>query len=317
VRLGDRVPVSAGDDLAARIPRPATREALERAYSPSSCIGGDYRPFVTAYRVRSDAARADAIAAGGRWQRLRIGDAPLPALELCLPGPGPGSGPGPTAADAPEAGHPLLVFVHGGYWQELAAADSLFAAAACVRAGIAFAALDYALAPAATVEDIVAQCVRSVERLCGDAQALGVDPSRIVVAGSSAGAQLAAMVALARRERRPALRGLVLLSGVYELAPLVATSINDALGLDDARAKALSPLRQPLAGCPPALVTWGAIETDAFKAQSQVFADALRAAGTGCEDFETPARNHFDLVFDLLEPGTRLGRGTRAMLASG
>ena len=146
---------------------------------------------------------------------------------------------------------------------------------------------------------------------------LGIDRHNIVVAGSSAGAQLAAMVCLpvSWPGQVPACRtrAAVLVSGIYELEPLLATSINVALGLDAAAARALSPALHPLAGFPATVVCWGEIETEAFKVQSQEFAAALRAVGTPCEAFEVPGCNHFDVVLDLAEPRTLLGRHTLAL----
>jgi arylformamidase len=272
-------------------------EEREREYSPSSCIGGDYRPFVAAYRERSDAARA-ALA----WQRLAYGSGAAQGIELALPPERDGAAP-----------VPLLVFIHGGYWQELAAADSLFAAPACVQRGVAFAAIDYTLAPAATVAQIADECRAAFALLVQRAPALGIDAARIVVAGSSAGAHLAAMVGLGPvHGARPAT--LVLVSGVYWLDPLVGTSINAALGLDAASARAASPGMLPLDACPPALVAWGEIETGAFKAQSRAFAALLAAAGRPSPTLEVPGRNHFDVILDLADPATPLGRRTWALL---
>jgi arylformamidase len=272
----------------------------ERAYSPSSCIGGDYRPFVATYRQRSEEARARAAALGGRWQRVACGPLASQAIELCLPPAG-----GPPAA--------LLVFIHGGYWQELSAADSLFAAAACLERGHAFAALDYTLAPRASVADIVAECRLALGWLHAHAETLGLDRARLVVAGSSAGAHLAAMVSGADAPWRP--RAALLVSGVYWLEPLVGTSINDALGLDAEAAARVSPGRLPLAGFADASVCWGAVETDAFKAQSRCFGRALRAAGARCDEFEVPGRNHFDVILDLADEGTALGAAAQRALA--
>ncbi len=271
-------------------------EEREREYSPSSRIGGDYRPFVAAYRERSDAARA-ALA----WQRLAYGPGAAQGIELALPPVRDGAAP-----------VPLLVFIHGGYWQELAAADSLFAAPACVQRGVAFAAVDYTLAPAATVAQIADECRAAFALLVRRAPALGIDAARIVVAGSSAGAHLAAMVGLGARGPRPA--ALVLVSGIYWLEALVGTSINAALGLDAARARAASPGMLPLEGCPPALAAWGEIETEAFKAQSRAFAALLGAAGRPVSTLEVPGRNHFDVILDLAEEATPLGQRTWQLL---
>ena len=100
----------------------------------------------------------------------------------------------------------------------------------------------------------------------------------------------------------------VLVSGVYDLVPLIGTSIDEALRLDASTAARNSPLSLPLTGFPPSLVCWGEIETDAFKQQSRAFARALRAAGARCADFEIPGRNHFDVILDLAEHDTLLGR---------
>lgn len=277
------------------------------AYSPSSCIGGDYAPFIDAYRNRSRAARERSTALGASWQRRAYGAAPTQAIELMLPPRGASGATHPCA---------LLVFIHGGYWQELSAGESLWAAASCLAHGHAFAAIDYPLAPAARLEQIVDDCRAAMRWLHAHADALGLDPTRIVVAGSSAGAHLAAMVALPDARPASALpRATVLVSGVYWLEPLVGTSINAALGLDTARARAASPGLRALHGAAPSLVCWGEVETDAFKAQSRGFAAALREAGSACETLEIATRNHFDVVLDLTDPDTALGRWTLARLA--
>ena len=112
------------------------------------------------------------------------------------------------------------------------------------------------------------------------------------------------------------MKGAVLVSGIYDLEPLIGTSINEALGLDPATAARNSPLRRPLKGFPPSLVCWGENETDQFKRQSRAFAQALRRAGTECAAFECPGRNHFDVILDLADPATLLGRRTLDLIQS-
>jgi arylformamidase len=293
-----------------RLWRDMSLEERERAYSPSSCVGGNYQPFLAAYQTQSVGARAQCIALGSTWSTHRYGELAAQQLTLCLP----------SATNAP-ATRPsgLLVFVHGGYWQELSAQDSLFPATACIQRGLAFAALDYTLAPAASVADMVAECRNALVWLFQHAKALGVDASRIVVAGSSAGAHLAAMVAMPGALPDGAggffaLRAAVLVSGIFELEPLVGTSINTALGLDLVAAQQASPALLPLRGFPRALVCWGAVETDEFKRQSRDFAEALNAVGTPCDSFEVPQRNHFDVILDLTNASTRLGAATLSLL---
>jgi arylformamidase len=253
----------------------------EREYSPSSCIGGNYQPYIRAYVERSAAAyRAHPPTT------LAYGSSTTQTIDLFMP---------PDVARPP-----VLVYFHGGYWQELSKRESAFAVPHCLAHGVAFAAVDYTLAPAATLSEIIAECRAAVARLA--------DIGALVVAGSSAGAHLAAMVA-----NTTAVRGAVLVSGIYELEPLIGTSINEALDLDVDQAARNSPIRAPLAGFPNSLVCWGDNETNQFRRQSLTFAEALRAAGADCATLECAGRNHFDVILDLADPATELGCRTLAL----
>ena len=243
---------------------------LERAYSPSSRAGGSAEPYIADYQARSTAARA---ALGSRVAELGGGTL--------------------LAEAAPDA--PLLVFVHGGYWQALSAADSLFLAPAALAAGWSYAAVEYTLAPAAGIATLVSVCGAALTALAA------VAPTRrVVLAGHSAGAHLAAMVALVHPAPLP-LELVLLVSGVYDLRPLVHTSVNDPLGLDEAAAGSLSPMLLPLAaGRPPASVVWGDHDTDAFAAQGRAFADRL-----GAPAVEIAGRHHFDVVDEIVTLAVR------------
>lgn len=266
--------------------RQLSAEEREREYSPSSCIGGNYQPYVRAYAELSAAARQ-----AHPPMTIRYGPTERQTLDLFLP--------------EGVARPPVLVFFHGGYWQELSKQEAAFAAPGCLAHGIAYAAVDYTLAPAATLSTIVQECRASIASLNRF--------DRLVVAGSSAGAHLAAMAALAADRR---MKAAVLVSGIYDLEPLIGTSIDEALGLDAATAARNSPLCQSLKGFPPSLVCWGENETDQFKRQSGIFAEALDRVGAECAAFECPGRNHFDVILDLADPATLLGGRTLDLVRS-
>ncbi|SEB11079.1 alpha/beta hydrolase [Variovorax sp. YR216] len=282
-------------------------EDREREYSPSSCIGGDYAPFLRAYADQSAAA----LRARAAQRDLPYGDKPSQRLDLFVP---------PERPDG--ALPPLLVFIHGGYWQELSKSSSLFGAPGALDAGFAYAAVDYTLAPHANIGAIALECRNALRWLHARGAELGFDPSRIAVAGSSAGAHLAAMCCVRGwTEDRDLPDGIpaagVLVSGVYELEPLIGTSIDQALSLTPGDAATLSPIRLPLDGFPPTVVCWGEIETGEFKRQSRAFAGAVDAAGAPMlEHFEVPARNHFNVILELSERGTLLGDATLRILES-
>ena len=199
------------------------------------------------------------------------------------------------------ASQPLLVYIHGGYWQRLSAADSLFNAADAVREGVSLHAVEYTLAPAATIDRIVGECIADVVSIIERLR-----PVRVVLAGCSAGAHLAAMCS---REPRVGSRvdGAALLSGIYDLRPLVVTPTNDPLFLDAESAAALSPQLLPPPALRAALCAVGEHESGEFIRQNREFAEHLRSGGTDVSCETVSGRDHFDLPYDLLKRGTTVG----------
>lgn len=272
--------------------RELSDEDREREYSPSSCID-DITPFLEDYRALSDAARQECEATGHSVVELSYGDAASQSVDLVVP----------SAA----AATPLLVYIHGGYWQQLSKLDAFFSAAQCLHHNIAFATVDYTLAPAATLDEIVSECHAALRALRDSAAGHNIDPDHIIVCGSSAGGHLSAMVGLGAPDGwRPAAVGLI--SGVFELEPLIGTSINDAVGLDVAAAHRNSPMLADLANFPPAVIAYGDNEPNQFKWQSDEFARRVSRAGSQVSTTEIAERNHFDVVVELCDFETILGR---------
>ena len=204
--------------------------------------------------------------------------------------------------DTVTPGRPLLLYIHGGYWQALSAADSLFNATDAAQHGVSLHAVDYLLAPAASVEQIVDECIADIERVLSFARA-----PRVVVAGSSAGGHLAAVCSASPR-LADRIDLAVMLSGVFDLRPLLRTPTNDALGLTESRAGALSPLLHPVdTFATEAVVAVGEHESPEFVRQSQVFAAHLAASGTPAAYAHVHGRDHFDLPYDVLHAGTVVG----------
>jgi arylformamidase len=283
-------------------PDTADLATLEREYSPSSCVT-DLKALLDQYHERSEAARAQCPG----FTTLAYGDDPAERIDF-------------FPAEEPSA--PLLIFIHGGYWQELSKREASFPAVDCRRNGLAYAAINYGLAPAATMGQMIERCRMAVAALYANAQQLGFNARAIYISGSSAGAHLAAMTALASWNRYgvdpAALRGAILLSGIYELEPLVRTYINKPLGLTVESARRYSPIsRLDRAGAalPPMLVTYGEHETSEFKRQSAQFVTALRRHSIDAELMEIDGRNHFDIAFDLVDERTVLGRAALALIA--
>ena len=110
--------------------------------------------------------------------------------------------------------------------------------------------------------------------------------------------------------------GLVLVSGIYELEPLIGTTVNNRLGLDPDAARRNSPLLIDATGSPATLVAHGSDETSEFKAQSAAFSHHLEAAGTTVTMLEIAERNHFDVILDMTDPDTPLGEAVGQLVWS-
>lgn len=205
---------------------------------------------------------------------------------------------------------PLLVFIHGGYWQALSADECSMWASDALDMGFSFASVNYSLAPTATLDRIVTQCRMAMDWL---AEGSALTPERTVVAGSSAGGHLAAMVTTARPMPHRC-DGALLLSGVFDLRPLVNTTVNEAVMLTTPDAVRLSPAHLNVNPVARVHTIVGSAETEAFKRQSAGYAAKLAAAGVDARNEEVTGRDHFDLIYDLLAPGTALGDTTIELL---
>jgi arylformamidase len=206
---------------------------------------------------------------------------------------------------------PAVVAVHGGYWRMLSRFDTSFMAATLAGAGIATVPVDYTLAPAATLEEIVRQVRTAIAWLHRHGREYGVDPERLHVVGSSAGGHLAAMTLVGGWHAGfglppDAIKGGLLVSGLFDLRPLVASFANEWLGLDAERAAALSPYLAP-AGTAPLVVADAEREAAGFHTQSDRFHARWRTDAP-CRRLTVPARNHFDVFTDLADPRSALAR---------
>jgi arylformamidase len=272
------------------------RETLDREYSPSSCVP-DLRRYLAEYAICSAGARAL-----HEVRHARYGDGPAETLDYF-------PAPAPPGAGAP----PLHVFVHGGNWQQLTLADSSFAAPGFLARGVAFAALGYELAPAATLDEIVAMVGRCLRRLHRHAATLGFDAGRLQVSGHSAGAHLVAAALTADEELAGAVAGVVLLSGMYDLEPVRRSYVNGPLRLDPDAARRNSPLLHLPSSLPPVVLARGGNETRGYAMQHEAMLAALRDR-TEVVEVVDPRRNHFDLPYDLPDAATPLGAAVLAQL---
>lgn len=221
----------------------------------------------------------------------------------------------PSGAAAP----PLMAFVHGGYWQALDKSDFTYLAPAFLEAGIAYASLNYDLAPHASIEEIVRQVRAALAWLYREGAAHGIDPGRLYVSGHSAGGHLVGM-ALATDwpvldPTLPAdlVKGGVSVSGVYDLEAIRLSYHQKLVQLDPAMARRMSPLFNLPKAAGPLVAAVGSEETDEFHRQQAEFLTAWQGAGLEARVVGLPERNHFSAIDALGEPGHPLFAAAKAL----
>ncbi|NXH39996.1 KFA formamidase, partial [Dicaeum eximium] len=217
----------------------------------------------------------------------------------------------------PSDAFPVLVYIHGGYWQCLSKDHSGFAAPPLVSRRVAVVAVGYDTAPRGHMDAMVLQVRRSLAYLAGRyPRARG-----IYLCGHSAGAHLAAMVLSTdwtEFQVVPDIKGAVLVSGLYDLEPILHTYVNDALNMNQEAAQRNSPIRH-VTPAPPAacelLVAVAQHDSPEFRRQSQEYSQALRAAGWSVSVLDLAGVDHFDIIERLSQDSYILTQvGGRAVL---
>ncbi|MGA0545906.1 alpha/beta hydrolase [Brevundimonas sp. VNH65] len=199
---------------------------------------------------------------------------------------------------APDA--PTAVFIHGGYWQALDKSWFSWIAPPLLAHGVSVAIPSYDLCPEVSLSRIVHQIRTVADQL---RERTGARP---FVFGHSAGGHLAACLLSEGRAS-----GALAVSGVFDLEPLIPTSLNAALGLDVMTARALSPIHwpPPNGGAPGGTAldcVVGGAETAEFLRQSRAMADLWASKGVETRFEALDGLNHFTVLDPLADAESQL-----------
>jgi acetyl esterase/lipase len=179
---------------------------------------------------------------------------------------------------------PTLLFIHGGYWQMRHKNTFRFVVDGALGRGLNAALIGYTLAPQASLTRIVAEVKKGIAAVRAHAVAQG-GTGDILLCGWSAGGHLTAM----GLSCEGVMAGLGL-SGIYDLAPLQHTYLNDALQLTESEVRTLSPISLPLMD-KPFVTAYGTAELQQLRAQSQAFAEYR-----GTVPFPVEGADHFSIL---------------------
>ena len=204
---------------------------------------------------------------------------------------------------------PVIVHIHGGYWQLCSKDMYSFVSNSWTQAGCIAVVVGYNLAPEASMEEIIAEIQAAVEYVINK-----FPKSKLFLCGHSAGAHLCAMMAVTNWKQDSlvpqAVHGMFLLSGIYDLVPIINTDINDPLKLDESNAARISPQRilkqtSPTIKC-PTLVVVEEHGSPEFIRQSKEFDEILKSHGVQCSFLQFPGLDHFNLIENMVNPDDQL-----------
>lgn len=279
------------------------REALDREYDNRKKVANSAE-LIARYASESEAARRTLACRLDVRYGLHAGE----TLDVFLP-------PGPAPA-------PVHVFIHGGYWHRMDKADFGFVARALQPAGAAVVAINYALMPSVTMDELVRQCRAAVAWVWRNASSFGGDPGRIFVSGHSAGGHLTAMVMStdwAAFGGLPAdvVKGGCGISGLYDLEPIRLCYLNDILRLTPEEARGNSPVHLAPERSGALLLAVGDREGPEYHRQTDELAAAWRARGLPCEVMDMAGHDHFSIMLQLADGASPLSRALLGQMGLG
>ncbi|MEP7243548.1 MAG: alpha/beta hydrolase [Gammaproteobacteria bacterium] len=213
---------------------------------------------------------------------------------------------------AADAGAPLYVFIHGGYWYSLDKSQYSFVAEGMRPHGITTAVTNFALAPAADMDTIVEHNRRALAWLWNNATRFGADPGRIYICGHSAGGHLGVMLLGTEWARYGAglpvdlVKGVCAIGGIFDMEPIRLSYLNNTLHLDAAQAQRNCPLHQTYRYSAPLSLIVAADESPEFQRQSRDMQAHWQSLGYPVELLVPAGLDHFNVVNDLADPGCAL-----------
>ena len=248
----------------------------------------------------------------GSWVRASVAARAGAAAALLDVRYGPAKGQTLDVFRTTAAKAPVLIFIHGGYWRALDKSDCSFVAPSFNADGAMVVVPNYDLCPAVSIEQIALQLVQAVVWVHRHAAMHGGDPTRIALAGHSAGGHLATLLLSCRwkdvADDLPAqpLTGALSISGLYDLEPLRHTPfLKGDLKLTPTSVARLSPAFFPRPKGAKLYAAVGLDESDEFLRQNRLIRDVWGpTAVPACET--VPGANHFTVLAGIADPKARL-----------
>jgi len=196
---------------------------------------------------------------------------------------------------------PVVLYFYGGSWQWGSKATYRFLGQALASAGIVVAVADYRLYPQVKYPAFVEDSAEAFRFVRANIAQHGGDPSRVFLAGHSAGAYNVVLLAADRRyltdAERAAIRGVIGIAGPYDFLPLTDPKLIDMFGGDSVvETQPISYIDRKL---PPMLIVHGSGDTTVHPRNERRLAKKLREFGTEVETREYDGIGHIEIIVSL------------------
>ncbi|XP_060796445.1 kynurenine formamidase [Neoarius graeffei] len=200
---------------------------------------------------------------------------------------------------------PLVIYLHGGYWQFLSKEESGFMAVPLTQRGVVVVAVDYSIAPKGHMDLMVSQVRKSLVAVIQQYSHI----SELYLCGHSAGAHLVAMILStdwSKYSVSPQIKGAFLVSGIYDLLPILPTYLNNPLkmtkevAIKNSPIQLVSQLKTFSSGC-DIIVAIAQNDSPEFRKQSYDYFKALQAAGLKVTFEDIPDTDHFNIIEQLVD----------------
>lgn len=200
------------------------------------------------------------------------------------------------------AGAPVVVFVYGGRWQTGSRGQYAFVGRALAKRGIVAIVLDYRHGPDVRFPAFVEDVAGGVRWTHEHARDFGGDPAKIFLAGHSAGAHIAALVATDARYLQAVgmaprdLAGVIGIAGPYDFAPITDPDLRQIFGDTPAEWAASQPIGLVNGDEPPFLLLHGEDDKTVWTRNSERLAAKLTAAGVAVDYRTYPDLGHVRIL---------------------
>ena len=202
----------------------------------------------------------------------------------------------------------IFVYIHGGYWQYFSRNESAFMAQTMSDEKILTVAVGYPIAPHANIDQMVVCVEQALVKILRWAMALS---TKVFICGHSAGGHLAATLLLIDWKEKydidqHVFGGFILVSGVFDLLPLVSTYVNEPLGMDASTARHQSPLHRERTDYwsdlkkLAILCIHGEHDPPSFRDQNRRYGSYLESIGfDNVKTLQLENFDHFDIIEQL------------------